>query len=167
MVNTKPTPRTTLKVTMAMPTYEELLARCDMDSSRMYQTFSDDHLREFSSLLDKWERLAKFLGMPNTDIDCIKNQGDVEEQRPRMLECWKQRCGSAATYKAMVKALLQISRTDLAEKVIILRRSSQNIHKLENTTNQTLSHPKEYSLTAPTSPASSSGVESDSTYFTS
>ena len=105
---------------MAMPTYDELLARCDMDSSCMYQTFSDDHLREFSSLIDKWERLAKFLGMPNTDIDVIKSQGDVEEQRLRMLECWKQRCGSAATYKAMVKALLQISRTDFAEKVIIL-----------------------------------------------
>ena len=52
----------------------------------------------------------------------IKSQGDAEEQRLKMLECWKQRCGSTATYKAMIKALLQISRTDLAEKVALLRQ---------------------------------------------
>ena len=145
---------------MAVPTYDELLARYDMEISIMKQTIDDEHLREFSLTLDVWEKLARFLGIPTPDITNIKSQGDAEEQRIKMLEHWKQRCGSMATYEAMVKALLKINRTDLAEKVIILRRSSIDIHILETTTtNQTLSCPNESSLTAPTSPASSSGIE--------
>ena len=101
-----------------------------------------------------WETLAKFLDMPNKDIVNIKSQGDVVVQTLKMLECWKQRCGSMATYEAMVKVLLQISRTDLTEKVITLRQSSR---PPKNT--QALSCPKESSLTAPTSPASSSGIK--------
>ena len=87
---------------MSVPTYEELLVRCDLDCSCMDQSVSGDDLRELSTLTDRWERLAKFLGMPNTDIVNNKSQGDVEEQRLKLLECWKQRCGSEATYKVMV-----------------------------------------------------------------
>ena len=101
---------------MAVPTYDELLARYDMEKSIMKQTFHDKHLREFSLTLDTWEKLARFLEIPGPDIANIKSQGDVDEQKMKMLEYWKQRCGSMATYEAMVKALLQISRTDLAEK---------------------------------------------------
>ena len=39
--------------TMAVPTYEELLAHCKVGSSLMEQTFSDDHLMEFGSQLDE------------------------------------------------------------------------------------------------------------------
>ena len=145
---------------MAVPTYEELLSHYGVENSIMKQTFDDEHLREFSLRLDMWERLAKFLGMSNSDIVDIKSQGDAAGQRLGMLECWKQRCGSKATYEAMVKALLQISRTDLAENVINLRQSSIEIHTLGTiTTNQTLPCRNEPSLTAPTSPASSSGIE--------
>ena len=145
---------------MAVPTYDELLARYDMENSIMKQTFDDRHLREFSLTLDTWEKLARFLEFPSQDIANIKSHGDAEEQRIRMLECWKQICGSMATYEAMVRALLKIRRTDLAEKVITLRQTSQDIHKPgTTTTNQTLSCPNEPGLTAPTSPASSSGIE--------
>ena len=126
----------------------------------MTQTFDDEHLREFSLVLDMLETLAKFLGIPNSDITAIKNQGCAIEQRMKMLECWKQRCGSMATYEAMVKALLKINRTDLAEKVITLRQSSNAINTLETaTTNQSLPSPRESSLEKPTFPASSSGIK--------
>ena len=72
----------------------------------MEQTFDDDHLREFASVLDKWERLARSLGLANPDIEYIKNKGDLEEQRDGMVECWKQRLEYKATYEVMVKALL-------------------------------------------------------------
>ena len=145
---------------MAVPTYDELLAHYDMEKSIMKQTFDDEHLREFSLALDTLETLAKFLGIPNSDITAIKNQGCAMEQRMRMLECWKQRCGSMATYETMIKALLKINRTDLAEKVITLRRSSNAINSLETaTTNQSLPSPRESSLEKPTFPASSSGIE--------
>ena len=145
---------------MAIPTYDELLAHYDVEKSIMKQTFDDEHLREFSLVLDTMETLAKFLGIPNSDIIAIKNQRCTIEQRMRMLECWKQRCGSMATYEAMVKALLKINRTDLAGKVITLRRSSNAINSLEiATTNQSLPSPKESSQISPTFPASSSGIE--------
>ena len=145
---------------MAVPTYDELLAHYDIEKSIMNQTFDDEDLRQFSLTLDTWEKLARFLEMPSPDIANIKSQGDVEEQKIRMLECWKQRQGSMATYEAMVKALLQISRTDLAEKVITLRQSSKDKPTLEVVNaSQTSPCPKESRLTAPTSPASSSGIE--------
>ena len=107
-----------------------------------------------------WKHWQGFLKIPNSDITGINNQGNAVEQRMRMLERWKQRCGSMATYEAMVKALLQIGRTDLAEKVITLRKSPRDIPTLESTTaNQILMRPGESSLAIPTSPASSSGVE--------
>ena len=72
----------------------------------------------------------------------------------RLLQCWKQRQGSMATYKALVEALLQISRTDFAEKVVALSQSLQR-----DGVQSSLSLNKSGDLTAPTSPASSSGVE--------
>ena len=145
---------------MAVPTYDELLARFDMKKTIMRLSFDNKHLRQFSLTLDTWEKLARFLGMPCPDIANIKSQGDTEEQKLRMLECWKERCGSMATYEAMIKALLQISRTDLAEEVIIIRQSSQDIHTLETViANQTVLCPSDSSLRSPISPASSSGKE--------
>ena len=142
---------------MAVPTYEELLVHYDIDSSIMKESFDDKHLRQFSLSLDLWETLAKFLEMPNLDIANIKSQGDAVVQTLKMLECWKQRRGSMATYEAMVKALLQINRTDLAEKVITLRQSSGQSKSI--TANKNLSYHKESSWIAPTSPRSSNGIE--------
>ena len=140
--------------TMAVPTYDELLAHYDMDSSIMRETFDDRHLRQFSLTLDVWETLARFLEMPNLDIANIKSHGDAVIQTLKMLECWKQRRGSMATYEAMVKALLQISRTDLAEKVIILRKVSRPPKKII-----TLPCSEKHNQKAPISVASSSGIE--------
>ena len=139
---------------MAVPIYDELMAHYDVEKSIMKQTFDDEHLREFSLALDTLETLAKFLGIPNSDITAIKNQGCAIEQRIRMLECWKQRCGSMATYEAMVKALLKINRTDLAEKIITLQKSSNAIPSLA-----TASFPRESSLTTPSFSANSSGIK--------
>ena len=121
---------------MAVPTYDELLARFDIKGSAMKLTFDDKYLRQFSLTLDTWEKLARFLEIPSPDIANIKRQGDVEEQKDRMLECWKQRCGSMATYETMVKALLKISRTDLAEKVARLRLPERDAPMLRATTSQ-------------------------------
>ena len=138
---------------MAVPTYEELLAQYNVDSSLMEQTFSDDHLMEFGLQLEKWEKLALSLKFPDPEFETVKNSGDIEMQRHKLLKCWKQRCGSMATYKALVEALLWISRTDLAEKVVALQKSLRDtIQSLSNS-------PSEISLATPISPASSSEIE--------
>ena len=64
--------------------------------------------------------LAKSLRITNQDIESIRNKGGAELQRLKLLECWKHRCGSKATYKVLAEALLQVKRTDLAEKVVAL-----------------------------------------------
>ena len=60
---------------MAVPTYEELLAHCNVDSSLIEQTCNDHHLIECGCQLDEWERLALFLSMPSPEIEEIKSQG--------------------------------------------------------------------------------------------
>ena len=111
---------------MAVPTYEELLVERKVTNSAMEETFSNNDLQKFSLELDRWEKLARFVGISNPEIENIKSQGDMEEQRIRMLVCWKQRHRSKATYGAMAKALLQLKRTDLAEWVITSRRPSRD-----------------------------------------
>ena len=84
---------------MAVPTYEELLAHCKVDSSLMDQTCNAHHLTEFGSQLDDWEKLASFLRIPSLEIEEIKSQGGKGMKGIRLLQCWKQRRASMATYK--------------------------------------------------------------------
>ena len=141
---------------MAVPTYDKLLERCKVTegSINMEKPVDDDHLKEVASKLDEWELLAKYLNIPNSQIEDLKSHR-TGVQRIRMFECWKQRCGSMATYKAMVVALLQINRTDLAEKVITLRYTNSSAI----TTYQTQSSLNETSPAMPSSPTSSSEIE--------
>ena len=135
---------------MAVPTYEELLAHFKVDSSLMEQTCTDHHLTEFGSQLDEWEKLASFLSVPGSEIEDIKSQGGKGMKGIRLLQYWKQMCGFKATYKALVKSLLQINRTDLAQ-VVLQKSLINNVHSPPS--------PSEISLATPTSPVSSSGIE--------
>ena len=136
---------------MAVPSYEDILVRWNVDSSLMELKFSDDHKMELASKLESCtcEMLAICLGLPRAEIENIMSQRNA---RIRMLECWKQRSGSTATYEVLAKALLQISRTDLAEEVVTLRRALVP-------TNQSQPCSVLSNLVMPLSPASSIGVE--------
>ena len=70
---------------MAIPTYDELFMHYNMEKSIMKLPFNEEDLRQFSLSLDMWETLAKFLGIPNSDITNIKSHGDAVEQKIRML----------------------------------------------------------------------------------
>ena len=139
---------------MAVPSYEDILVRWNVDSSLMEQTVSDDHKMELASKLEtsNCEVLVRHLGLDSSEIDNTKGERNAELQRIRMLECWKQRCGSMATYEVLVKALLRIKRTDLAEEVVALRGALVS-------TNQSQPCSVLSSLVMPPSPASSSEVE--------
>ena len=121
---------------MAIPTYDELLAKRRVTSSTMKQTFDNDNLQKFSLELDRWEKLARIVGIPHPEIENIKSQGDMDEQKIKMLVCWKQRRGSMATYEVMARALLKIGRTDLAEKVQVLHIDAP--HRILSTLKQTI-----------------------------
>ena len=66
---------------MAIPTYDELLAKRRVTSSTMEQTFDNDNLQKFSLELDRWEKLARIVGIPHPEIENIKSQGDMDEQK--------------------------------------------------------------------------------------
>ena len=136
-----------------VPTYEELLGRCKVDSSLMEQTFSDDHLMEFGSQLDEWEKLAFCFKIPSPEIEEIKSQGGKGMKGIRVLQYWKQRCGSMATYKVLVEALLQISRTDLSEKVILFQAVTKSQPNHSETRLVTLTGIEEKCLSTAMSPS--------------
>ena len=143
---------------MAVPSYEEVLAERNVESSLMKKPFSDDHLIELSLKIDidVCELLGRKLGIPQADVNSIMNQRNVGMQPVKILECWQQRRGKRATYKELVQALLGIRRTDLAEIVVALVISS----KEATSSNQTQTYSSaELALGLPPSPASSSGVE--------
>ena len=142
---------------MAVPSYDELLRRYGVDNIEMEETIKKRQLIEFSINLDTWEMLANSLEMEDSDIASIRRQRSMEEQKLGMLECWKQRCGSRATYEVLAKALLRIKRTDLAEKVMTMRLSVREVHTSAGATNEGRS-------STPLSPAScySSGAEDKS-----
>ena len=140
---------------MAVPSYEDILVRWNVDSSLMKLKFSEDHKMELASKLESsnCEVLVRHLGLDSSEIEDTKGEGNAELQRIRMLECWKQRCGSMATYEVLAKALLQIKRTDLAEEVVALTLSLRDTHL---PTNQIQTCSVYSSLVMPPSPSNSS-----------
>ena len=140
---------------MAVPSYEDILVRWNVDSSLMKLKFSDDHKMELALKLESsnCEVLVRHLGLDSSEIEDTKGEGNAELQRIRMLECWKQRCGSMATYEVLAKALLQIKRTDLAEEVVALTLSLRDTHL---PTNQIQTCSVYSSLVMPPSPSNSS-----------
>ena len=143
---------------MAVPSYEDILVRWNVDSSLMKLKFSDDHKMELASKLEtsNCEVLVRHLGLDSSEIEDTKGERNAELQRIRMLECWKQRYGSMATYEVLAKALLQIKRTDLTEEVVALTLS---LRETNLPTNQSQPCSVLSNLVMPPSPASSSGVE--------
>ena len=143
---------------MAVPSYEDILDQCNVDSSLMKLKFSDDHKMELASKLEtsNCEVLVRHLGLDSSEIEDTKGERNAELQRIRMLECWKQRYGSMATYEVLAKALLQIKRTDLAEEVVA---STLSLRETLVSTNQSQPCSVLSNLVMPPSPASSSGVE--------
>ena len=145
---------------MAVPSYEEVLAKWNVDSSLIEIAFSDDHLIEMSSKIDTdvCELLGLKLGIPRADINSIMSHRNAGMQPVRILECWRQRRGSMATYKVLMKALLGISRTDLAEELVVLIICSK---QTTTSVNQTPTHTclMDSTVALPPSLASSSGVE--------
>ena len=141
---------------MAVPTYDELVVWCRVNRSLMILPFGDDHKLDLAIKLESCncELLATSLGIPTSEIDNITNN---RMKTICLLECWKQRSGSMATYELLTKALLQINRTDLAEKVVAFTLSVRS--RTGTATDRTQSQSSESNFASPPSPASSSGVE--------
>lgn len=84
---------------------------------------NDDHLERLSLKLgDSWEALARRLGFEEADIEEFNTRKQPDTaKRLTMLQKWKRRLGSGATYKVLWEALCHefVGRRDLAEMFCI------------------------------------------------
>ena len=66
---------------------------------------------------DHWKKLGRRLAFDEAELrDFHKDNEKVAEKAYAMLIAWKQREGSAATYRVLNKALILAQRRDLAKK---------------------------------------------------
>ena len=122
------TPGSISKARMALLTYDELLIEEQIESSTMEHIVQNSDLLNLSFKLDRWELLANSLELESSDVESIRSCGNMEEQRLKMLQLWKQR-NVRATYEVLTRAMLRIRRTDLAvivAKMVSSRASSDD-----------------------------------------
>ena len=85
----------------------------------LYKKCSDQHLKNIAKELTQWRLTASWLGLKTIVDDLDKDvRFDEKDKRQRMLEGWQEEKGTKATYWALAEALLQVGRTDLAEKLL-------------------------------------------------
>ena len=87
---------------------------------------SDQHIQSISqSLCKKWWFLLPHLNLPNIWADDIEREYSKEEERRYRFLCkWKLKKMSAATYRALLSALLKIKCRDEAGKLCKILKHS-------------------------------------------
>ena len=80
---------------------------------------TDEHLRQISLLITDWPGMAPFLDLSSADQENIKAFApqSIPAQKVQMLERWKQKFGTAATYRKLTESFLQCGRQDLVDVV--------------------------------------------------
>lgn len=91
---------------------------------------SDRDIDEISRYYcSKWRSLPSHLEMKSIDAsDVAHGPGDEQEKRRTFLLKWKDMKGSAATYKQLISALLEIHCRDEAEGVCKLIQQTASSH---------------------------------------
>ena len=86
--------------------------------------FAADHCKELGLKLDKWERLALFIGLTEEDCTAIKEDlpRNYESQRIISLTKWRRKLGTEATYLSLARGLQKVGRVDLIEDLVALYR---------------------------------------------
>ena len=80
---------------------------------------SPSHIDKISQAVIHWEDLAPSLGLTEAEEEAIKenNRRRYELQKRDALRKWKQKNGSEATYRQLIRILSRLKEIDLAEKV--------------------------------------------------
>ena len=102
-------------------TMDDLLRRIPgVRRELLHKKCSDQHLKNIAEELTEWRLTASWLGLKRTMVDDLDKsvRFDEGDKRHRMLEDWQKKKGAEATYWALAEALLQVGRTDLAEKLL-------------------------------------------------
>ena len=114
---------------MAAITVEELLGKVGVLPEKLNDSISDDHLREIALFLTAWRKVATYLGLSESDLDDVGQEGkDEQEKRIKALQKWKGKFGFKATYRKLVEILLSLAKADVAENVCHLLRGMCSKH---------------------------------------
>ena len=97
---------------------EKLLTEVGVQPEKLNERIGDDHLCEIALFLTEWKTVVPFLGLDENDVDIIEQEERKEKvRRLKALRKWKSKFAFEATYRKLVKVLLSLAMTDVAEKV--------------------------------------------------
>ena len=97
---------------------EKLLTEVGVQPEKLNERISDDHLCEIALFLTEWKTVVPFLGLDENDVNIIEEEEKKEQVRKlKALRKWKSKFAFEATYRKLVKVLLSLTMTDVAEKV--------------------------------------------------
>ena len=103
---------------MAGISFEELIAHVGISVDELNKPCSDEHITSISLFLTNWQTVAHLLGLTETDVEDIKEDGKkTQDKRYKTLRKWKDKNLFKATYGALIDVFLKLGRADLAEKV--------------------------------------------------
>ena len=100
---------------------ESLLRASGASKETLKISVIEDHRNEIARDIGKdWESLAIFIGVPNVDVDDIKEEyREPLDRRLAMMRRWHELWGSEATYLKLIEGLRQIGRRDLIEFLLL------------------------------------------------
>ena len=117
-----------LKITEPLPskatnsqvcvTFDDLIDRYCLERHLLESRVTQDHLLDVSMFLEHWKVFARAAGLTNPDIEAIRhNEYTEEDRRYKALLLWQQKKAFLATYSELIRIMLRIQKTDLAEQV--------------------------------------------------
>lgn len=125
---------------MESPTLQELIEQHGLSEGDCNQLATDVHLEQISRVCCRqWKSLPAHLGLETVvaeDID--KGQKGEREKRHDFLRQWKEIKGSAATYKRLLTALMEIRCTQDAGKVCEVLRGEVSTPPQQSAASQPL-----------------------------
>ena len=100
----------------------ELMRIYQLTEREVGQEISETHITQITLL--SWEEVGQHLpGVSRQDIRDIDKDGHEQmDKRRRLLDMWKERNGSNATYIAMITAMLKAQKREEAEAICRLLR---------------------------------------------
>ena len=102
---------------------DPLLQTLGVRGETLKRVVSEKHRYEIAKRIGgDWESLATFIGVPNGDIDDIKEEHRKPlDRRLAMMRRWHELTGKEATYLRLIEGLRQIGKKDLIEHVVELK----------------------------------------------
>ena len=83
-----------------------------------------DHIAVIARKITQWRDLCPFLGIEESEKEVIETASELNEQRRKLLNIWKQKNGRRATYRYLCTILWNQSRLDLIEAVCEVMKSN-------------------------------------------